>query len=56
MFRLIEEKQPELMSQMFDVIQTDTSSEVNVLPKFIAKKKCVYDLFAWRVSRHLRDS
>lgn len=46
---------PALMNEMFDLRTSTTRASVNIIPKFIAKKKCVNDLFPWRISRASRD-
>lgn len=53
-FKAIESKHPTIMSKMFYIVESSTRSTRNVIPNFIAKKRCINDLFTWRLSRDLR--
>lgn len=54
-FARICSKSPALAEKMFDFRETRTRAKVNIIPKFIASKEFVNDLFPWRVSRKLRE-
>lgn len=54
-FKTIKSRHPVLAENMFDFRNSSTRRDRNVLPKSIASKKVIDDLFCWRVSRVLRN-